>query len=97
MRPPYGLRRPHLKRMAFAEGMEWLVMWSRVAWDWRPQDPVDVTRRLNRVRGGDIVLLHDGGPEEGANRRHTPLALGQALPRWIDAGFQFVTLDAVCR
>src|SRR5262249_23286803 len=62
MRPPYGIRRPGLKRMAAAEGLDWVVMWSRMALDWRPQDHAKVARRLQAVRGGDIVLLHDSGP-----------------------------------
>lgn len=97
MRPPYGLRRPGLKRMACAEGIDWLVMWSRIAWDWRPQDPAKVALRLQAVRGGDVVLLHDGGPEAAADRSHTVLALAEQLPRWIEQGYRFVTIDQLCR
>ena len=97
MRPPYGMPRPGLKRIACAEGLGWLVMWSRHARDWRPQDHAKVALRLQAVRGGDVVLLHDGGPEAAADRSHTPLALAEHLPRWIDQGYRFVTIDQLCR
>lgn len=60
MRPPYGLRRPGLKQIAVSIGLEWLVMWSRHAWDWNPQDHSTLIQRMQTIRGGDIVLLHDG-------------------------------------
>jgi peptidoglycan/xylan/chitin deacetylase (PgdA/CDA1 family) len=97
MRPPYGLRRPGLRRMAGAEGLDWIVMASRLAVDWRPQDHANVARRLQAVRGGDVVMLHDGGPEGAVDRSHTVLALAELIPRWIDQGYRFVTIDQLCR
>jgi peptidoglycan/xylan/chitin deacetylase (PgdA/CDA1 family) len=45
-------------------------------------------------RGGDIVLLHDGDFRQlGADRSHVLAALEYWLPRWRDAGFEFVTMD----
>jgi peptidoglycan/xylan/chitin deacetylase (PgdA/CDA1 family) len=44
-------------------------------------------RRLRRVKGGDIVLLHDG------DRRHTVAAIEYWLSRWKDSGMRFVTLE----
>lgn len=93
LRPPYGLRRRHLKQIAIELGLQRLVMWSRVAWDWRPQEYERVARRLEAVRGGDVVLLHDGGPQPEADRTHVVRALAECLPRWIDAGYRFVPLD----
>jgi peptidoglycan/xylan/chitin deacetylase (PgdA/CDA1 family) len=122
LRPPYGLRRPGLKRIAAAVGLDWIVMWSRHAWDWRPQDHAKVSLRLQAVRGGDVVLLHDGCsrpfravgrasavrggevapphgglPEAAPDQSHTVLALAEQLPRWIDQGYRFVTIDQLCR
>jgi peptidoglycan/xylan/chitin deacetylase (PgdA/CDA1 family) len=53
-----------------------------------------VIRRLRGVRGGDIVLLHDGDHRisEG-DRRHTVAALEYWLPRWKDSGMRFMTLE----
>jgi hypothetical protein len=40
--------------------LDLLVMLSVMARDWKPQTPARVIKHLCRVRGGDIVLLHDG-------------------------------------
>jgi peptidoglycan/xylan/chitin deacetylase (PgdA/CDA1 family) len=45
-------------------------------------------------RGGEIVLLHDGNfRQQGAQREHLLAALEHWLPRWRDAGFEFVTMS----
>lgn len=96
MRPPFGFRGPQLSGVVRRLGYAGMVMWSKLAWDWKPQ-PVDaVIRRLRHVAGGDIVLLHDGDHRvlEG-NRQHTVAALEYWLPRWKNAGLRFATLDEV--
>jgi len=94
MRPPFGFRGPQLGGVVCALGYSGVAMWSKWAWDWKPQPAEPVIRRLRRVSGGDIVLLHDGDHRvlEG-DRRHTIAALEHWLPRWKDAGMRFVTLD----
>lgn len=94
MRPPFGGRGPALDRAASASGITGVVMWSKWAWDWKVQPAEPVIERLRRVRGGDIVLLHDGDHRvaEG-DRRHTVRAVEYWLPRWKDAGLRFVTVD----
>ncbi len=43
---------------------------------------------------GDVILLHDGDFRRlGADRRHVLTALEHWLPRWQDAGLDFVTMD----
>ena len=43
---------------------------------------------------GDIVCLHDGSHRaQNADRAHTLAALEHWLPRWRDAGLEFVTMD----
>jgi peptidoglycan/xylan/chitin deacetylase (PgdA/CDA1 family) len=56
---------------------------------------VDSTRAGGRGRrGGQIVLLHDGDFRQlGADRAHVLAALEHWLPRWRDAGFEFVTMS----
>lgn len=45
-------------------------------------------------RGGEIVLLHDGDfRQQGRPREHVLAALEHWLPRWRDAGFEFVTIS----
>jgi len=98
MRPPFGFRSPLLSGIVRQRDGAGVVMWSALAHDWKPQEPEPVIRRLRRVRGGDIVLLHDGDHRilEG-DRRHTVAALEYWLPRWKDAGLRFVTLDEICK
>lgn len=71
-----------------------VVMWSKWAWDWKPQESSAVIRRLARVTGGDILLLHDGDHRVlNGDRQHTVDALKHWLPKWKEAGLRFVTLD----
>jgi peptidoglycan/xylan/chitin deacetylase (PgdA/CDA1 family) len=96
MRPPYGFRSPFLNGIVKHRAGAGVVMWSRLARDWNPQPAAAVTRRLHRVRGGDIVLLHDGDHRApGGDRRHTVEALKYWIPRWKDAGLRMVTLDEI--
>jgi peptidoglycan/xylan/chitin deacetylase (PgdA/CDA1 family) len=45
-------------------------------------------------RGGEVVVLHDGDARRlGADRSHVLAALEYWLPRWRDAGFDFVTMN----
>ena len=44
---------------------------------------------------GDIVLLHDGDHRAlGGDRHHVVAALEHWLPRWRDAGIEFVTIES---
>jgi peptidoglycan-N-acetylglucosamine deacetylase len=94
MRPPFGFRGLNLDGVARELGFAGVVMWSRWARDWKPQPAGPVIERLRRVRGGDIVLLHDGDYRrlEG-ERQHVVTSMEYWLPRWRDAGLRFVTLD----
>jgi peptidoglycan/xylan/chitin deacetylase (PgdA/CDA1 family) len=98
LRPPYGFRGPQLGGVVRRRGDARIVMWSLAAWDWKPQPPERVIKRLRRARGGDIVLLHDGDHRllEG-DRRHTVRALAYWLPRWRDAGLGFADMDELYR
>jgi peptidoglycan/xylan/chitin deacetylase (PgdA/CDA1 family) len=45
------------------------------------------------IRGGDVVLLHDGGHKEfGTDRSHTVAATDELLRRYKGEGFEFVTI-----
>ena len=104
MRPPFGYRRPGVWSAARRAGLRGVVMWSLTAYDWKPQPAERLIARLARVaerqasvaRGGEIVLLHDGDFRRlGADQGHVLAALEHWLPRWQDAGFEFVTIDQV--
>jgi peptidoglycan-N-acetylglucosamine deacetylase len=108
MRPPYGFRGPQLWGAVRRAGLRGVVMWSRTCFDWKPQPETRLIARLAPVlksastgsdgeaakSGGEIVLLHDGDHRQlGGDRRHVLAALEYWLPRWRDAGLEFVTMD----
>jgi len=96
MRPPYGFRGPQLQPAVRTFGFHGVAMWSAMAYDWKPRPPQRIIERLRRVRGGQIILLHDGDHRVLAgDRRHCVAALEFWLPRWQDAGLEFVTLDSI--
>jgi peptidoglycan/xylan/chitin deacetylase (PgdA/CDA1 family) len=94
MRPPYGYRSPLLSGIIRRRADAKVVMWSAAARDWKPQPAERVIKHLRRVRGGDIVLLHDGDHRKlSGDRRHTLEAVEYWLPRWKNAGLRCVSLD----
>jgi peptidoglycan-N-acetylglucosamine deacetylase len=99
MRPPYGYRSPLLRGEIRRAGMRGVVMWSKICWDWKPQPPQRLIERLTRVARpdqpqGDILVLHDGDHRAlGGDRHHVLAALEHWLPRWRDAGMEFVTME----
>jgi len=99
VRPPYGYRNPFLHAEICRAGMRGVVMWSKICQDWKPGPPEHLIEKLARVARqdqprGDIVLLHDGDHRSpGGDRRHVVAALAHWLPRWRDAGLEFVTID----
>jgi peptidoglycan-N-acetylglucosamine deacetylase len=94
LRPPYGFRGPHLARIARLAGVPRIAMWSVTGYDWTPQAPDRLIRRLARARGGDVVLLHDGfHAAQGADRGHTVAAVAEWLPRWRDRGLRLAAMD----
>jgi len=99
MRPPYGYRNPLLWGEIRHAGMQGVMMWSKFCRDWKPQPPQRLIETLSRVarpgqRHGDILVMHDGDHRAlGGDRRHVPVALEHWLPRWRDAGLEFVTME----
>ncbi|MDE3136704.1 MAG: polysaccharide deacetylase family protein [Acidobacteriota bacterium] len=94
MRPPYGFRGPQLAPVLRKGGWAGMALWSRAMFDWKPQPPGKMIRRMARARGGEILLMHDGDPFiERADRSHVLRSLEQWLPRWAEAGIKFPTID----
>ena len=100
MRPPYGYRSPLLHGEIRHAAMRGVVMWSKICWDWKPQPPERLIETLSSVARpgrphGDIVVMHDGDHRAlGADRLHVVAALEHWLPRWRDAGMEFVTMES---
>ena len=80
-RAPAGMRNPWLQGVLRRFDLS-LVSWTRRGYDAVCRDPRKIARRLLRnLRGGDILLLHDGGPAR--DRRGRPVVL-EALARLLD-------------
>ncbi|MBI2678034.1 MAG: polysaccharide deacetylase family protein [Candidatus Koribacter versatilis] len=92
-RPPFGARRPATLRVARAIGLE-PILWSVKCWDWTaPSADYIVEKARQRIRGGDVVLLHDGGHVAfGAGRGHTVEASDELIRRYKGEGYEFVTV-----
>jgi len=94
-RPPYGRRRPGTLRALQAHGYV-PVLWSVTCWDWSKRVTTDKIDRHARkqVRGGDVILLHDGDGDHGMDvDRHCSLeATERVIERYGEAGFEFVTI-----
>jgi peptidoglycan-N-acetylglucosamine deacetylase len=62
----------------------------------RSGPPAAAVRQKKSSHGGEVILLHDGDARGlGADRRHVLAALEYWLPRWRDAGFDFVTMNSL--
>lgn len=94
MRPPFGARGPQLDGAVRAEKLVGVVTWTVICGDWRPQPAERLIRKVGRVKPGDILVLHDGDHRFlNGDRARTVEALEHWLPRWRDAGIEFVTMD----
>jgi len=93
-RPPFGGRRPAVLRIARELGLE-PVMWSVTGYDWNAPPAAMIERKVERqIRGGDVILLHDGGHRQmGADRSQTVLATDHLITRYQSEGYGFVTIS----
>jgi peptidoglycan/xylan/chitin deacetylase (PgdA/CDA1 family) len=92
-RPPFGGRRPVTLRIARSLGME-PVMWNVTSWDWKkPPAEKIVQTCVRQMRGGDVILMHDGGHiAMGADRSQTVAATERLIERYKQEGYEFVTV-----
>ena len=92
-RPPFGGRRPGVFQTARALGMT-PIMWNVTCYDWKATSPETVERHaVRQIRGGDVILLHDGGHLAfGTDRAHTVKATDALIRRYKDQGYEFVTI-----
>ncbi|HKS73816.1 MAG TPA: polysaccharide deacetylase family protein, partial [Terriglobales bacterium] len=92
-RPPFGARRPQTLRIAHELGFD-PIMWNVTGWDWNAPPADEIERKVTRqVRGGDVILLHDGGHKQmGADRSQTVLVTDRLIQRYKQQGYEFVTI-----
>ena len=96
-RPPIGLKCPALARAACQQRLT-LVAWSLHSHDTRTADPQRISQRvLERVRPGDIVLMHDGHDLPGRHRPGGARALPAILRGLREKGLDGVTVSELLR
>ena len=93
-RPPFGGRRPATLRVARSLGLE-TVMWNVTGYDWNAPPAAVIEKKVARqMRGGDVILLHDGGHRAmGADRAQTVIATDSLIHQYKDQGYEFVTTE----
>ena len=97
-RPPYGGRRPGTLSTVRSLGLE-PVMWNITCYDWKPTSADKVVSHAQRqIRGGDVILMHDGDQRAmGADRTHTVEATDSLISQYKVEGYEFVTIPEMMR
>jgi peptidoglycan/xylan/chitin deacetylase (PgdA/CDA1 family) len=94
-RPPFGAFNDTVTQIASSLGL------SMRLWDVNPSDftmpgtDVIVSRVIDNVRNGSIVLLHDGSQETTFDRSQTVAALPTIIDTLRAAGYSFGSLSTV--
>jgi peptidoglycan-N-acetylglucosamine deacetylase len=93
-RPPYGGRRPGTFALVRSYGME-PVMWRVSTYDWEADSPEFIMRKARKgIRGGDVILMHDGGHTRiGVIRSYTLSATDYLLSEYKPQGYDFVRVS----
>lgn len=94
MRPPFGARTPMTLRVIRNLGLT-PVMWNVTCYDWKPTTPERILDHVERqMRGGDVILMHDGGYRRmGADRSHSVEATELIIRKHTDEGYRFATVS----
>lgn len=97
-RPPFGGRRPATLRIARTLGLE-TVMWNVTGYDWNAPPAATIENKIERqIKGGDVILLHDGGHKAmGADRAQTVAATDNLIRRYRSQGYEFVTVPEMIK
>jgi peptidoglycan/xylan/chitin deacetylase (PgdA/CDA1 family) len=92
-RPPFGGRRPSTLRIASQRGLQ-TVMWNVGGHDWKDWPAAVIEKKIGQqIRGGDVILMHDGSHRAiGADRAQTVIATDNLIRRYTDEGYKFVTV-----
>jgi peptidoglycan/xylan/chitin deacetylase (PgdA/CDA1 family) len=95
-RPPFGGRRPAVLRVARELGLD-PVMWNVTGYDWNAPPASVIQRKVGKqIRGGDVILLHDGGHRQmSADRSQTVIATDRMIERYKAEGYEFVTVPSM--
>jgi len=92
-RPPFGARLPHVLGVGRQLGLE-PVMWTVSSNDWKIRSAEAIEQRVaRRIRGGGVILMHDGSHVRmGADRARTVEATDRLIRRFKGDGYEFVSV-----
>ena len=92
-RPPFGGRRPSVLRIARELGLE-PIMWNVTGYDWNAPPAAAIEQKVSKqIRGGNVILLHDGGHKQmGADRSQTVLATDHLIAKYKSEAYEFATI-----
>ena len=93
-RPSFGGRRPATLRIARELRLQ-TVMWNVTGYDWNAPPAAVIEKKVARqIRGGDMILLHDGGHRTmAADRAQTVIATDNLIRRYKNEGYEFVPVE----
>jgi peptidoglycan/xylan/chitin deacetylase (PgdA/CDA1 family) len=97
-RPPFGGRRPASLRVARALGLQ-PIMWNVTCYDWKAKSADKIVVNAERqIRGGDVILLHDGEYHRmGVDRSRSVEATDRIVSRYSSEGYEFVTIPEMMK
>ena len=97
-RPPWGGRLPATLRAVRAAGYQ-PVLWSASSYDWSARSAQEIVKNVGRqVRGGEVILLHDGDHRAADGDRSLSVAATDLLlRRYRDDGYEFVTVSQMMK
>jgi peptidoglycan/xylan/chitin deacetylase (PgdA/CDA1 family) len=74
-------------------------MWNVTGYDWNAPPAATIERKVaKQIRGGDIILLHDGGHQHlGADRSQTVIATDHLIARYKNEGSEFLTIEEMLK
>lgn len=92
-RPPFGGRNPRTFGVVRELGLT-PIMWRVTCYDWSAKSPDSIVKKAQaQIKGGDVILLHDGGHLAlGTDRSQTVKATDEVIRRYKGEGYEFVTV-----
>lgn len=90
-RPPYGSINKTVRQVAKELNLQ-IIMWSLDTEDWRLNSTKEkiVTKVMNKIRPGDIILMHD-------RNTRTIEATAELIPLLRERGYKFVTVGQLLK